>query len=74
MNEVTVAPVTTTIRHIPSELLLDKYDGMPEPCAVNLDHLQTVVKKDLGALITRLGRVRMTEAKSVLLFALGFDE
>ncbi|HEV8721833.1 MAG TPA: type II toxin-antitoxin system PemK/MazF family toxin [Candidatus Binatia bacterium] len=44
LGEVTVAPVTTTIRDIPSEVLLTKADGMPRDCAVNLDHLQTVSK------------------------------
>ena len=41
LGEVTVAPITTTIRDIPSEVLLTKADGMPKDCAVNFDHLQT---------------------------------
>ncbi len=39
LGEVTVAPVTSTIRDIPSEVLLDKTDGMPKECAVNCDHM-----------------------------------
>jgi mRNA interferase MazF len=42
LGEVTVAPITTTIRDIPTELLLTKADGMPRECVVNLDHVQTV--------------------------------
>ena len=42
LGEVTVAPITSAIRDIPSEVLLTKDDGMPRDCAVNLDHIQTV--------------------------------
>jgi len=38
LGEVTVAPITSTIRDIPSEVLLTKADGMPRESAVNLDH------------------------------------
>jgi mRNA interferase MazF len=48
LDEVTVAPITTTIRDIPSEALLTKADGMPQDCAVNFDHLQTVSKGKEG--------------------------
>ncbi len=72
LGEVTVAPVTTTIRDIPSEVVLTEEDGMPRACAVNLDHIQTVAKGKLGALITTLPMVRMQEVRAALLFALGF--
>ena len=45
---------------------------MPRTCAVNLDHLQTVSKDKLGAVITVLPASRMDEVRSALLFALGF--
>ena len=45
LGGVTVAPVTMTIRDIPSEALLTpEEDGVPALCAVNLDNLQTVQK------------------------------
>jgi mRNA interferase MazF len=72
LGEVTVAPVTTTIRDIPSEVVLTEEDGMPRACAVNLDHVQTVAKGKLGPLITTLPMVRMQEVRAALLFALGF--
>jgi len=72
LNAVTVAPITTTIRDIPSEVLLDPADGMPRNCAVNLDHLQSVSKEKLGALVTTLGPEKMREIRVALLFALGF--
>ncbi|HXV49409.1 MAG TPA: type II toxin-antitoxin system PemK/MazF family toxin, partial [Candidatus Binatia bacterium] len=48
LGEVTVAPITTAIRGIPSEVLLTKADGMPRECAVNFDHLQTVSMGKIG--------------------------
>lgn len=72
LGEVTVAPITSTIRDIPSEVLLSKADGMPRDCAVNLDHLQTVSKAKLGSLITTVSLSKMQQMRPSLLFALGF--
>jgi mRNA interferase MazF len=70
LGEVTVAPITSTIRDIPSEL--SNADGMPRDCAVNLDHLQTVSKGKLGSLIATLSAGQMQQVRSSLVFALGF--
>ena len=72
LGEITVAPVTSTIRDIPSEVLLGREDGMPRECAVNLDHIQTVSKGRVGSLITTLRASKMQEIRNSLLFALGF--
>jgi mRNA interferase MazF len=72
LSEVTVAPVTSTIRDIPSEVVLTKEDGMPRECAANLDHLQTVSRGKIGSLITTLRPDRMRELRSAVLFALDF--
>ena len=74
LGEVTVAPITTTIREIPTEVVLTPTDGMPRECAINLDHLQTVSSARIGPLLTTLDPRRMTEVPGALLFALGFDE
>lgn len=71
LGEVTVAPVTTTIRDIPSEVVLTEEDGMPRACAVNLDHVQTVAKGKLGPLITTLPMVRMQEVRASPAFCAG---
>ena len=52
LGEVTVAPVTSTIRDIPTEVLLGPSDGLSRDCAVNLDHVQTVSRGKVGGLIT----------------------
>jgi len=72
LGEVTVAPITSTIRDIPSEVLLTNADGMARDCAVNLDHLQTVSKGKVGPLITTLSPGKMQQVRSGVLFALGF--
>jgi mRNA interferase MazF len=72
LGEVTVAPVTSTIREIPSEVLLTDADGVARDCAVNLDHIQTVSKARIGSLVTTVSPRKMSELRSALLFALGF--
>lgn len=72
LSEVTIAPVTSTIRNIPSEVVLTPSDGMPRACAVNLDHIQTVPRAKIGGLITTLEKEKMAEIRSSLLFALEF--
>jgi len=70
LGDVTVAPVTRTIRDIPSEVVLNGEDGMPHACAVNCDHLQTVAKGRLGALITTLPAAKLTAVSRAVRFAL----
>lgn len=70
MGEVTVAPITTTIRDIPSEVLLTKHDGMQKDCAINCDHLQTVSKAKIGSLITTLSGAKMSQVQDAVIFAL----
>lgn len=71
LRKVTVAPLTTTIRDIPSEVLLTEADGLPKVCAVNLDYVQTVSKRKIGTLITTLRHDTMTQVGRALRFALG---
>lgn len=70
LGEVTIAPITTTVRDIPSEVFLSTADGMPKDCAVNCDHLQTVSKGKIGPLITSLPRTKMLEVGRAIRFAL----
>jgi mRNA interferase MazF len=74
LNSVTIAPITSTIRSIPTELLLTEQDGVPHACAANFDNLQTVPKSNIGDRITRLTSRRMKEAAAAVSFALGFDD
>jgi len=74
LGELTVAPITSPIRNIPSEVVLRELQEMPHECVVNLDHLQTVAKGKLGALVTTLPPSKMREIEAALSFALGFSE
>jgi len=70
LGEVTVAPVTSTIRDIPSEVLLTKSDGILRECAINFDHIQTVSKNKVGSLISVLSPERLKEVREAILFSL----
>ena len=70
LGEVTVAPITTTVRNIPSEVLLSKADDLPQDCAVNCDHLQTVSKAKIGPLITALSPSKMITVGRAIRFDL----
>ena len=70
LGEVTIAPITTMIRDIPSEVSLSQADNMPRACAINCDHIQTVTKGKVGALITVLSVAKLDELKQAVSFAL----
>ena len=70
LGEVTVAPITTTVRDIPSEVFLSKADGMPRDCAVNCDHIQTVAKGKVGRRLTALDSEKMAQLSRAVRFAL----
>ena len=70
LGEVTVAPVTSVIRDIPSEIYLSKIDGMPKDCAVNFDHIQTVSKGKIGSLVNTIPPGKLNEVREAILFAL----
>ncbi len=70
LGEVTVAPVTSTVRDIPSEVLLSREDGMKKDCAINCDHIQTVSRGRVGTLIAAVTRKKLEEVRKAILFAL----
>jgi mRNA interferase MazF len=70
LGEVTVAPVTSTVRDIPSEVFLSKNEGMQRDCAINFDHIQTVSKRKIGSLITRLSSEKLKQVREAVSFAL----
>lgn len=70
LGEVTVAPITSTVRDIPSEVLLSQEDGFRQDCAINCDHLQTVSKERIGALISTLSQAKLLAVSQSVGFAL----
>jgi mRNA interferase MazF len=74
LKRAIIAPCTTTIRGLPSEVVLDSdTDPVPRTCAVNLDSVESV---SLAVLVDRLGRLsgdRMAEICIALEVAVGCD-
>ena len=73
LSAVAVAPITTTIRGVPSEVRLTEDDGMKTHCVVNLHNVVTVTQNRLGKRVAQLSSLRMTEICAALRFSLGCD-
>ena len=73
LARVTVAPITSTIRGVPSEVALGIEDGMRQLCAVNLHNVVTIAKDGLGRRLAQLGPDRMRQVCAALAFALECD-
>lgn len=70
LGRTLIGPCTTTVRGLPSEVVLDPADDpVPKRSAVNLDSVESVT---VGALVERLGRLsgdRMAEVCRALAVA-----
>ena len=71
LNALLAVPATRTNREIPTEVVLDTGDGMPEACALSLDNLTSVPKELFRVRITRLSVERMSDVCSALALASG---
>jgi mRNA interferase MazF len=67
---VTVAPITRVVRSIPVEVPLDRSDGMPDACVVNLDDILTIPKRLLLDRITTLSNQKMAAVATAIAYAL----
>ena len=70
---ITVAPVTRTIRNIPVEVPLDRGDGMPVRCVVNLDDITTLPKVLIKQRIAALSPDKVQQIDEAIRFALDLD-
>jgi mRNA interferase MazF len=71
LSTVTVAPITSTVRGVPSEVILDVQDGMKGRCSVNLHNVVTLPQTRLGRRVSSLRPERMEEVCAALRFSLG---
>lgn len=71
LSTVTVAPITSTVRDVPSEVILDIDDGMKGRCVVNLHNAVTIPQERLGRRVASLSPQRMQEICLALRFSLG---
>jgi mRNA interferase MazF len=70
---VMVAPLTTRIRCIPSEVSLGDEDGVPRVCVVNLDSITTIAKASLRERLTALSAEKLKAVETALHFSLGLE-
>jgi mRNA interferase MazF len=62
LHSVLAAPITRTVRGIPTELALGVEDGMPAQCAASFDNLRVVPKAYLVEKQCSLDAIRLLEA------------
>jgi mRNA interferase MazF len=72
LHTVTVAPITSTIRGVPSEVAVGTESGLKQASAINLHHLATVPVAGLRTFVGALPSQAMTRVRGALLFSLGF--
>ena len=66
-----VAPITSTIRGLPSEVPVGVDEGLKHDSAVNLDHVQTVEQRLLQHYIGSLSEAKMRQVCRALALATG---
>ena len=71
LRTVMVAPVTSTVRGAPSEVMVGVEEGLKHTSAVNLDHVQTVAQQDLHRFVGRLKPEQMRQVCTALAIAVG---
>ncbi|MFT4035413.1 MAG: type II toxin-antitoxin system PemK/MazF family toxin [Patulibacter sp.] len=54
LNVVTVAPITTTIRGLSTEVRVDRNNGLASPSVISCDNITTIARDDLGQQIGAL--------------------
>jgi mRNA interferase MazF len=70
---IIIAPVTTRIRNIPSEVPLGREDGLPKPCVINLDTITTIAKTSLCERVAVLNQEKQKAVELALHFVLGME-
>lgn len=73
LRTAVVAPVTSTIRGLPSEVPVGLDEGLKQRSVVNLDWVQTVEQRLLTHYVGSLGEARMAEVCRALSIATGCD-
>ena len=74
LTSVLIAPCTTRLRGLPTEVQLDETDGMPTRCVVSLDNITLVDRSLLGSVLVTLSAEKMQAVCTALAVAVGCDE
>lgn len=72
LHTVTVASITSTVRGVPSEVVVGVESGLEQPSAINLHHVATVPRDGLRTFVGVVPGAIMTRVRDSLLFAFGF--
>ena len=73
LNSVTVAPLTRTVRGVPSEVPVGIESGLNGNCAINLHHVVAVPKRGLRRFVGSVSPAVLEQVRAALLFALDID-
>lgn len=73
LSKVTVAPITSTIRGVASEVPLDVEDGLKAPSVVNLHNIVTVSQTGIGRRIAKLSGEKMRRVCEAIGYSLGCE-
>ena len=71
LHTVMVAPVTSTVRGAPSEVIVGPDEGLKHSSAINLDHVQTIERSRLSRYVGSLGPAQMQRVCRALAIATG---
>ena len=74
LTSVLIAPCTTRLRGLPTEVRLDESDGMPAPCVISLDNITLVDRSLLGSVLVSLSAEKMHAVCTALAVAVGCDQ
>lgn len=71
---IIIAPITSRIRGIASEVTLGPEDGLPRLCAANMDTITTIPKGRLLERLTTLSYQKLKAVEDAIHFSLGLRE
>ena len=69
-NQITVVPITGTVRGLDAEVSLSKRDGMKKACVANCDALATIPTSALTERMTTLSETKMRSIEEAIHLAL----
>ena len=71
LHTVIVAPITSTVRGAPGEVVIGSDEGLKRESAINLDHVQTVEQSRLKRFVGTIAPKKMREVCRALAIATG---
>jgi mRNA interferase MazF len=74
LANVTVVPLTRTIRGIEAEAVISPADGVPELSAANLDNVITIAKNRLDRTITSVSDATLADVKRAIGYVFALTE